>query len=67
MKVLIAEDDPISSRLLAATLTQFGFEVVSAVDEHHRDRQQHAEPLQLLRPRPDVQECVRAAAPQADV
>jgi sigma-B regulation protein RsbU (phosphoserine phosphatase) len=32
MKVLIAEDDPVSSRLLAATLTQFGFEVVSAVN-----------------------------------
>jgi sigma-B regulation protein RsbU (phosphoserine phosphatase) len=32
MKVLIAEDDPISSRLLAATLTTFGFEVVCAVN-----------------------------------
>lgn len=32
MKVLIAEDDPVSSRLLTATLTTFGFEVVSAVN-----------------------------------
>ena len=32
MKVLIAEDDPISRRLLAATLTTFGFEVVCAVN-----------------------------------
>ena len=32
MKVLIAEDDPISSRLLASTLTTFGFEVVCAVN-----------------------------------
>ncbi|HEY8187496.1 MAG TPA: response regulator [Pyrinomonadaceae bacterium] len=30
MRILIAEDDPISSRILATTLTQFGHEVVTA-------------------------------------
>lgn len=32
MKVLIAEDDAISRRVLEATLTKFGYEVVVAVD-----------------------------------
>jgi CheY-like chemotaxis protein len=32
MKVLIAEDDPISRRVLAATLDKFGYEVVIAAD-----------------------------------
>ena len=32
MKVLIAEDDPVSRRLLEATLSTFGFEVVLATD-----------------------------------
>jgi phosphoserine phosphatase RsbU/P len=32
MKVLIAEDDPVSRRLLEATLSKFGFEVVLAAD-----------------------------------
>lgn len=32
MKVLIAEDDPLSRRLLEATLSKFGYEVVLAAD-----------------------------------
>ncbi len=32
MKVLIAEDDPVSRRLLQATLKTFGFEVILAAD-----------------------------------
>jgi CheY-like chemotaxis protein len=32
MKVLIAEDDPVSRRVLAATLSKFGYEVVAATD-----------------------------------
>ncbi len=32
MKVLIAEDDPVSRRVLAATLGKFGYEVVAAAD-----------------------------------
>jgi len=32
MKVLIAEDDPVSRRLLEATLEKFGYEVVVAAD-----------------------------------
>ncbi len=32
MKVLIAEDDPVSRRLLEATLNTFGFEVILAAD-----------------------------------
>jgi sigma-B regulation protein RsbU (phosphoserine phosphatase) len=32
MKVLIAEDDPVSRRVLAATLDKFGYEVVVAAD-----------------------------------
>jgi len=32
MKILIAEDDPVSRRVLAATLTKFGYEVAMAVD-----------------------------------
>lgn len=32
MKILIAEDDPVSRRVLAATLDKFGYEVVVTVD-----------------------------------
>jgi CheY-like chemotaxis protein len=32
MKVLIAEDDPTSRRVLVATLDKFGYEVVIAAD-----------------------------------
>src|SRR5882724_12093373 len=32
MKILIAEDDAISRRVLEATLTKFGYDVVVAVD-----------------------------------
>jgi CheY-like chemotaxis protein len=32
MKVLIAEDDPVSRRLLEATVAKFGFEVISAAN-----------------------------------
>ena len=32
MKILIAEDDPVSRRLLEATLVKFGYEVVVAAD-----------------------------------
>lgn len=32
MKILIAEDDPVSRRVLAATLEMFGYEVVVAAD-----------------------------------
>jgi len=32
MKILIAEDDPVSRRLLGATLERFGYEVVVAAD-----------------------------------
>ena len=32
MKILIAEDDPVSRRLLQATLEKFGYEVVGAAD-----------------------------------
>ncbi|MGI9165665.1 MAG: response regulator [Pyrinomonadaceae bacterium] len=32
MKILIAEDDPVSRRVLAPTLTKFGYEVAMAVD-----------------------------------
>ena len=32
MRILIAEDDPVSRRLLEATLEKFGYEVVVAAD-----------------------------------
>jgi len=34
MKVLVADDDPVSSRLLAATLVKWGHKVVTATDGH---------------------------------
>ena len=42
-------------------------EVVPDRHEHRRERQRHGQPLQLLRSRPDLQECVRPAADADDV